>query len=135
PDSEDFLAWPVALWPEERSLDEFLDLAAALSVRLAYAWRTRFEPEDLEELLSRAEELSEDWNTTFPDRPLSLIDREVRRYVGQVRSITVQFSYGGVLHEWQQEATWSERVHLPDWQGIEELSKVALYHKHEDRID
>ncbi len=95
---------PLAMWPPDRTLEEFLDLAVALSMRLVYAWEWRFTEQDLDDVMGEWDQASESASEARPPR------RRVAGYVGRITSINVQFTYGGVVHGWEQHAPWKAEL-------------------------
>ena len=113
---------PMALWPPDRDLAEFLDLATTLGKRMVYAESTSLSPADLLDAVALAlgralEELGAD-SPEEAFRELGITSEPQVRdlltfagpHYGQRRNVSVEWTHEGVVHRFMRYAAWHSEL-------------------------
>lgn len=100
------LVYPSALdgadapWPDGRSVEEFLDLAVALGVKVMYVEVNRFQRSDIDELGLGEEETE----------TAAALLKLARKHVGRVATLELYFVFDGVTHMWGGYTDWWQQL-------------------------
>lgn len=108
------VAWPSTDWRA------FLDLAASVGVELVYVGAFGLSPEDLQRTRDRLTGTDDDGGAG--DHNAALL--ELQRRVGQVSSLELGFTHGGVLHVCELVADW--------WQQVRQEEEVQQFRRNVD---
>lgn len=101
-EQRDLLVFPSALpgahaiWPDDRPMDEFLDFAVALGVKVIYAHVNRLDQSDVDEFAG-------------DDELLDLL-RLARTHLGKVGVLEAWFVSGGVTHKLELSTLWWDEL-------------------------
>lgn len=98
--------WLVELGPDEMEPAEFVALAAAAGARLFYLQQTQFDA-TLELPVDDPDDEEPDEHTA---RRREELRRRARSRNGQLRSVSLSFTAGSVLHLWHIDADWYSEI-------------------------
>jgi sugar phosphate isomerase/epimerase len=118
------------LWPDDRSIDEFIEWAKSLKVAVMYAGIEIFTRDDLESL---SEQLAEIETEELSDEAQALVTSAATN-LDRIRTIHLSFSRENVAHSWVLEATWHVSLML-EAEDVLEARRVVTFAERTARVE